>query len=47
MLETSNLPVAEVAARCGFERATYFSTQFSRRFGISPRDARLEIRNLA
>ena len=46
MLETSSLPVAEVAARCGFERANYFSTQFSRRFGITPRDARLESRNL-
>ena len=45
MLETSSLPIADVAARCGFERASYFATQFFRRFGINPRDARLETRH--
>ncbi len=41
MLEGTDLPVAEVASRCGFENANYFSTTFTRRFGFSPRVARL------
>ena len=42
MLETSDLPVGEVASRCGFERANYFAAQYAQRFGMRPRDTKLE-----
>ena len=38
MLAVSDTPVAEVARRCGFARASHFASHFSRRFGVSPRD---------
>lgn len=37
LLRLTSLPVAEVAERCGFENAFYFSTRFSRWSNLSPR----------
>jgi len=36
LLEESDLPAAEVAARCGFADASRFSSHFRRRIGASP-----------
>ncbi len=36
MLMTTDLSVAEIAARCGFVRPAHFGTAFTRRFGMSP-----------
>ena len=32
----TDMPVSEVAFRCGFEDATSFSRAFRRKYGISP-----------
>lgn len=37
LLRSSTLPVADVAERCGFHDSNYFSRQFHRKFGCSPR----------
>ena len=37
LLLTTDLPIATVAARCGFESAAYFSRRFSEKFGQGPR----------
>jgi AraC family transcriptional regulator len=39
-LRSSNLPVKQVAARCGFADPNYFAKAFRRVFGINPRDVR-------
>ncbi len=36
LLTTTDLSVAVIAARCGFARAAYFGTAFTRRFGAAP-----------
>ena len=36
LLETTDLSIAEVAARCGFTRPNYFATAFFRRFAMTP-----------
>ena len=42
LLRTGTLSVAETAAACGFSDSNYFSTRFSRHFGCSPRQYRLD-----
>ncbi|MCQ8240021.1 helix-turn-helix domain-containing protein [Rhizosaccharibacter radicis] len=37
LLETTDLAVAEVAARCGYSRASAFATAFARHAGMAPR----------
>ena len=44
LLVYSELPVAEVAARLGFDDAGYFSRFFSRTSGTSPSDYRARVR---
>lgn len=41
-LETSDMPIGEVAAECGFGGIHHFSGEFKRRFGLSPLDWRRE-----
>lgn len=36
MLRTTNLPVTEIAFRCGFEDSNYFSRQFKKMMGTNP-----------
>ena len=36
ILETTDLRVADVARRCGYDSVTYFSTLFRRQVGVSP-----------
>jgi len=36
LLTTTGLSVAAIAARCGFARAAYFGTAFTKRFGTAP-----------
>lgn len=38
LLKNSDLPVSEVAYRCGFSSPSYFSQVFKREMGESPRD---------
>lgn len=42
LLRGEENPISEVAAACGFSDSNYFSRQFRRRFGQSPRDYRRE-----
>jgi AraC family transcriptional regulator len=44
LLVRSALSVKEVAERCGFEDALYFSRCFSSAFGVAPRQLRLNLR---
>ena len=39
-LKTTRLPISEVARRCGFNSAVYFSMAFRRKFGVSPQNYR-------
>ena len=41
LLVTTDLPISEVAHKCGFKRPNHFATQFTDRFSIRPRDFRL------
>lgn len=36
LLKETKLPLAEIAHRCGFRHAEYFSAAFARRYGMSP-----------
>jgi transcriptional regulator GlxA family with amidase domain len=36
LLDSTALPVAAVAQRCGYDDALYFSRQFTRTHGLSP-----------
>lgn len=40
LLRTGTLSVAETAAACGFSDSNYFSRQFRRKFGRTPRESR-------
>lgn len=37
LLRATALPVQDIASQCGFASPFYFSSRFSRRFGVSPR----------
>lgn len=41
LLSTSDLPIGEVAAACGFDDPSYFSACFRQRYGQTPRQFRL------
>jgi AraC family transcriptional regulator len=40
MLQSTDLPVAEIAVTCGYSRAGAFSTAFMRRFSVTPSEYR-------
>ncbi|UKI33111.1 MAG: helix-turn-helix transcriptional regulator [Lentisphaeria bacterium] len=40
LLRSTSLPVADIAEVCGFRDSNYFSRQFRRKFGCSPRTFR-------
>ena len=40
LLATTDLSVTAIAARCGFARATWFATAFTRRLGVTPTEYR-------
>ena len=40
LLNSSNLPVSEVAQRCGFSTSGYFIRVFRKHFGVTPKDYR-------
>lgn len=40
LLNSTNLPVSEVALRCGFSTSGYFIRIFRRHFGVTPKDYR-------
>jgi len=45
LIKAPETPVAEVAARCGFGSATYFSQAFKNRFGMRASDVRQQARS--
>jgi LacI family transcriptional regulator len=45
LLRDTDLPLADIAARCGICNAPYLSNRFRRETGFSPRDWRRTIRN--
>lgn len=47
LLNTSSLPIGEVASRCGFLDSNYFSRIFKKQLGLSPREYRDSIRKKA
>lgn len=47
LLNSSSLPIGEVAARCGFPDSNYFSRIFKKQLGLSPREYQNEIRRRA
>lgn len=44
ILKTTDRPVEEIALDCGYESPTAFTRAFHRRFGLSPRAYRVELR---
>jgi two-component system, response regulator YesN len=40
LLKAGNLPVSQVARRCGFDSENYFRLQFRQRYGMPPRQFR-------
>ena len=42
LLETTDVPVTEVALRCGFNSPSYFTKQFRENFGFTPKTCRKE-----
>ena len=42
-LTESDRPIEEIAHRCGFEDANYFSRQFKKKFGLSPSEYRASL----
>ena len=40
MLQTSDLPISEIALGCGFKTPSHFSDAFRKRFGIAPKEIR-------
>ena len=40
LLETTDMPVTEVALRCGFNSPSYFTKQFRENFGFTPKSVR-------
>ena len=45
LLHWSDFPIAEVAAKCGFEDQYYFSRAFKKREGVSPSTYRRDVRS--
>lgn len=45
LLAFGDIPISEVAASCGFSDPSYFSKQFRRACGVSPREYRARSRN--
>lgn len=45
-LESSKIPVVEIAAICGFSDSNYFSRQFKKSYGISPTEYRKGLTHL-
>jgi AraC-like DNA-binding protein len=45
ILGRSTLAIKEVADRCGFDNPLYFSRCFSQTYGMSPREARIALKN--
>ena len=43
-LDASDAPIAEIAARCGFESSTTFALEYRKRFGVSPSQTRRSVR---
>ncbi len=41
LLQTTGMPVSQIALDCGFKTPSHFSDSFKKRFGIKPRDIRL------
>jgi AraC-like DNA-binding protein len=41
LLKSGNLRVSQVARRCGFDSENYFRQQFRQRYGMSPRQFRV------
>lgn len=39
--EHTDIPITEVALKCGFASSQYFATKFAQKFGVSPRTYRL------
>ena len=40
LLKSSDMPISELAGKCGFSDSNYFSRQFKKAFNVSPRDFR-------
>lgn len=43
LLLTTNLPISEIGARVGYETTSYFSAQFTKHVGVSPKAYRKKI----
>lgn len=44
LLETTDLPVTQIASRCGFNHASYFSELFRKSYGCTPMAYRIQLR---
>lgn len=42
LIENTNLPIEEIARKCGIKDNMYFSKKFKKYFGVSPRQIRLQ-----
>lgn len=42
---SQQIPIGEIAARCGFSTAAFFSREFTARYGLSPRSFRTQARS--
>lgn len=42
LLRQTALPITEIASHCGFDSPSYFSEAYRKRFGISPRQSRVQ-----
>ncbi|WDF82650.1 helix-turn-helix domain-containing protein [Lacticaseibacillus pabuli] len=47
LLAASDLEVAEIGTRCGYKTASYFSMQFKKQNGCTPRDYRQSVRTIS
>ncbi|HYG88437.1 MAG TPA: AraC family transcriptional regulator [Azospirillum sp.] len=47
LLATAKLPIADIAAQCGFSSASHFSTVFRKAFGVAPMQYRADRSELA
>ncbi len=47
LLDQTSLPITEIALACGYPSPGYFSHLYRARFGCSPRDTRIALRNSA
>jgi AraC family transcriptional regulator len=43
LLQTTTLPIVDIALQCGFANQSYLTTVFKRRFGLTPQRYRRQV----